>query len=166
MHHTVLDTTLCGEQAQLTAVDLLTYATADDMPKRFLHAAAEDIAPFIKDVREGTLAHVAAYGIGFLHEGLSAKEHAAILALHSSGALQVSPPSVLPRAFCTLPCCTLCLHVLDRGAVCLALQALSFDALILAPIRMLRLTPQELLVLCLYTYTYAYVPMHSYACRS
>jgi len=78
-----------AKQAQLTAVDVLTYATADDMPKRFLHASAEDIAPFIKDIKEGTLAHVAAYGIGFLHEGLSAKEQAAILALHSSGALQV-----------------------------------------------------------------------------
>jgi len=78
-----------AKQAVLTAVDMLTYATADDSPQRFLHASAEDIAPFVKDVNEGTLQHVLAYGIGFLHEGLSAAEQQAVLALHESGAVQV-----------------------------------------------------------------------------
>ena len=63
-----------AKQALLTAVDLLTYATADDNPKRFLHAGADDVAPFLKKMSEGTLQHVAAYGIGFLHEGLGPAE--------------------------------------------------------------------------------------------
>jgi len=78
-----------AKQALLTAVDMLTYATADDSPKRFLHAGVEDIAPFLKKMSEGTLQHVAAYGIGFLHEGLTPVEQQAVLALHASGALQV-----------------------------------------------------------------------------
>ena len=76
-------------QVQLTAVDMLTYATADDAPRRFLHASAEDIAPFVSVLKEGALAHTVAYGIAFLHEGLSEAEQKAVLALHASGAVQV-----------------------------------------------------------------------------
>ena len=76
-------------QVQLTAVDMLTYATADDAPRRFLHASAEDIAPFVAVLKEGALAHTVAYGIAFLHEGLSEAEQKAVLALHASGAVQV-----------------------------------------------------------------------------
>ena len=68
---------------------MLTYATADDAPRRFLHASAEDIAPFVAVLKEGALAHTVAYGIAFLHEGLSEAEQKAVLALHASGAVQV-----------------------------------------------------------------------------
>ena len=54
-----------------------------------MHGAPEDVAPFLRQLKEGALAHVAAYGIGFLHEGLGAEEQAAVLALHAAGALQV-----------------------------------------------------------------------------
>merc|ERR1719246_430880 len=66
-----------AKQAQLTAVDLLTFATADD------------IAPFLLRIKEGALAHTIAYGIAFLHEGLSADEQRAVCELHASGAVQV-----------------------------------------------------------------------------
>ena len=46
-----------AKQAQLTAVDLLTFATADDNPRRFLHASPDDIAPFLLRIKEGALAH-------------------------------------------------------------------------------------------------------------
>ena len=78
-----------AKQAQLTAVDLLTYATADDDPKRFLHAEADDVAPFLRKIKEGALAHTIAYGIAFLHEGLGADEQRAVCELHASGAVQV-----------------------------------------------------------------------------
>ena len=42
-----------AKQAQLTAVDLLTFAMADDEPRRFLHAAPDDIAPFLLRIKEG-----------------------------------------------------------------------------------------------------------------
>merc|ERR1719149_301933 len=78
-----------AKQAQLTAVDLLTFATADDNPRRFLHASPDDIAPFLLRIKEGALAHTIAYGIAFLHEGLSADEQRAVCELHASGAVQV-----------------------------------------------------------------------------
>ena len=78
-----------AKQAELTAVDLLTYATADDTPKRFLHANAEDVAPFLRVIKAAALQHTVAYGIGFLHEGLSAEEQRAVCELHASGAIQV-----------------------------------------------------------------------------
>ena len=42
-----------AKHAQLTAVDLLTFAMADDEPRRFLHAAPDDIAPFLLRIKEG-----------------------------------------------------------------------------------------------------------------
>ena len=50
-----------AKQAKLTAVDLLTFATADDDPKRFLHAEADDIAPFLSKIKDDALAHTIAY---------------------------------------------------------------------------------------------------------
>ena len=41
----------CPQQAQLLAIDLLTYATADDTPQRFLHAEPEDIAPHARHLK-------------------------------------------------------------------------------------------------------------------
>ncbi|EOD12464.1 hypothetical protein EMIHUDRAFT_422149 [Emiliania huxleyi CCMP1516] len=78
-----------AKQAQLTAIDLLTYATADDVPQRFLHAAPEDIAPFAKHLKEPALLEMVSNGIAFLHEGLGAEEQRAVCALHESGAVQV-----------------------------------------------------------------------------
>lgn len=86
-----------AKQAQLTAIDLLTYATADDNPQRFLHAAPEDIAPFAKHLKEPALLEMVANGIGFLHEGLAQAERDAVCALHESGALQVQAGSSQPR---------------------------------------------------------------------
>ena len=60
-----------AKQAQLTAVDLLTFATADDNPHRFLHASPDDIAPFLLRIKEGALAHTIAYGIAFHRTGRS-----------------------------------------------------------------------------------------------
>ena len=78
-----------AKQAQLTAVDMLTFATADEAPRRFLHADADDVAPFLARIKDPALSHTVAYGIGFLHEGLGADEISAVKALFSSGAIQV-----------------------------------------------------------------------------
>jgi len=78
-----------AKQAQLSAVDLLTYATADDQPYRFLHATADDVAPFLARMVDPALQHTVAYGIGFLHEGLKDAEATAVRQLYASGALQV-----------------------------------------------------------------------------
>ena len=86
-----------AKQAQLTAVDLLTFATGEGEPRRFLHAEAEDVAPFAARISDAALSHTIAYGIGFLHDGLSADEQRAVRALHASGAVQVL---VVVHSFC------------------------------------------------------------------
>jgi pre-mRNA-splicing helicase BRR2 len=77
------------KQAQLTAVDLLTFASANGVPCRFLHSAPEDVAPFLACIRDPALSHTIAYGIGFLHSGLGVDETRAVKALYASGAIQV-----------------------------------------------------------------------------
>ena len=77
------------KQAQLTAVDLLAFATANGVPRRFLHSAPEDMAPFLARIRDPALSHTIAYGIGFLHSGLGVDETRAVKTLYASGAIQV-----------------------------------------------------------------------------
>eukprot|EP00959_Pyramimonas_sp_CCMP1952_P213893 4475482-Pyramimonas_sp.AAC.2 len=60
------------KHARLTALDLLTYAAADGQPRRFLHCAEEDLAPFVARLREPALKHAVAFGVAFLHEGTHA----------------------------------------------------------------------------------------------
>ena len=75
-----------AKQAQLTAVDLLTYASADNAPNRFMHATADDLAPFLAKIKSKALEHTLAYGIGFLHR-LRDEEQKAVKALRASGAI-------------------------------------------------------------------------------
>ena len=78
-----------AKQAQLTAVDMLTFATSDGDARRFLHAEADDVAPFLARIRDPALSHTLAYGIGFLHDGLGADELSAVKALYATGAIQL-----------------------------------------------------------------------------
>jgi hypothetical protein len=41
------------KQTRLTAIDLLTYAAADNQPDRFLHAEQEDIQTFLAKIQVG-----------------------------------------------------------------------------------------------------------------
>ena len=77
------------KQAQLTAIDMLGYASSDGDEKRFLHAEADDIAPFLVKIKDKALMHTLCYGIGFLHEGLGPEEVKAVKALYASGAIQL-----------------------------------------------------------------------------
>ncbi|KAL1529400.1 hypothetical protein AB1Y20_000349 [Prymnesium parvum] len=78
-----------AKQAELIAVDMFTYANADEAPKRFLHGSPDDMAPFFRVIKNPVLKTAVEYGIAFLHEGLSTEERRAVTALHSSGAIQV-----------------------------------------------------------------------------
>ena len=77
------------KHAKLAALDLLTFASAEGTPQRFLHAAPEDLAPFLAAVRDPAVAHALSYGIALLHEGLGEAERAAVEALFESGAAGV-----------------------------------------------------------------------------
>ena len=95
-----------AKQAQLTAVDLLTFASSDDAPRRFLHAEADDVAPFLAKVKDPALSHTLAYGIGFLHEGLAAEEIVATKALCMLSPIEqetLGPTRLLSRLKFSLP---------------------------------------------------------------
>jgi pre-mRNA-splicing helicase BRR2 len=77
------------KHAKLAALDLLTFASAEGTPQRFLHAAPEDLAPFLAAVRDPAVAHALSYGVALLHEGLGEAERAAVEALFESGAAGV-----------------------------------------------------------------------------
>jgi len=77
------------KHAKLAALDLLTLASAEGAPQRFLHAAEEDLAPFLAAVRDPSVRHALSYGVALLHEGLGEGERAAVEALFESGAAGV-----------------------------------------------------------------------------
>jgi pre-mRNA-splicing helicase BRR2 len=77
------------KQTRLTAADLITFASGDDKPKRFLNASEEDLEPFLKQVKDKTLKHTLAYGVAIYHEGLSAKERSVVQTLFRTEAIQL-----------------------------------------------------------------------------
>ncbi|VDK22215.1 unnamed protein product [Anisakis simplex] len=86
-------------QSRSTAVDMLTMAHADSQPKRFLHINPTEptFVKMIEAVQDKTLKETLACGVGFLHEGTSAKDMAIVEQLFQSGAVQVC---IVPRTMC------------------------------------------------------------------
>ena len=105
------------KQTRLTAIDLLTYAAADNDSKRFLHADVEDIQvnnqlrtisnefafiitnlqAFVDKINDKTLKECISDGVGYLHEGLCAEDKSIVESLFDSGAIQVI---VVARSLC------------------------------------------------------------------
>ena len=85
------------KQTRLTAIDLLTFAAADNDSKRFLHADSEDIQAFVDKITDKTLKECISDGVGYLHEGLSAEDKSIVESLFDSGAIQVI---VVARSLC------------------------------------------------------------------
>ncbi len=87
------------KQAQLCAIDVVTFAGADGRGESFLHAGV-DSARHITDtltacgVRDGALLHTASFGVGYLHEGMTAAERRAVEELYTTGYLGVLVVSV------------------------------------------------------------------------
>ncbi|XP_078355159.1 U5 small nuclear ribonucleoprotein 200 kDa helicase-like, partial [Oculina patagonica] len=76
-------------QTKLTALDLLTFSGAENDAQRFLHCTEEDLQPFVKRLNDKTLKETVAYGVAYLHEGLSESETKIVEQLFNSGAIQV-----------------------------------------------------------------------------
>ncbi|KAK9891555.1 hypothetical protein WA026_015516 [Henosepilachna vigintioctopunctata] len=85
------------KQARITAVDLLTIASAEGQPNRFFHAEEEDIKPFIDRMSDKTLRETLSQGVAYMHEGLSASDLRLVEQLFDSGAVQVA---VITRDLC------------------------------------------------------------------
>ena len=70
------------KHSKMTALDLVTYASADGSEKsQFLHCKEEYLAPFLEKIREKGLADALRQGVGFLHEGLSEAEQEIVVQL-------------------------------------------------------------------------------------
>lgn len=85
------------KQSKITALDLLSFCGAENQSQRFLHCTEEDLQPHLKRIQEKTLKETLAYGVGYLHEGLSDIEVKVVEQLFSSGAVQVM---VVSRTLC------------------------------------------------------------------
>ncbi|KAJ1698273.1 hypothetical protein LUZ63_006785 [Rhynchospora breviuscula] len=85
------------KHARLTAADLCAYAFAEHGDREdkqkyhspFLLWSKDEMQPFIDQVREETLQHALADGVGYLHEGLTELEQEIVIGLFLSGRIQV-----------------------------------------------------------------------------
>ncbi|KAK6913571.1 DEAD/DEAH box helicase domain [Dillenia turbinata] len=78
------------KHAQLTAVDLMTYSGADSGEKPiFLPREPEELAPFVDKIKDSMLKATLQYGVGYLHEGLTAMDQEVVSHLFEAGWIQV-----------------------------------------------------------------------------
>ncbi|KAL7083867.1 hypothetical protein ACP275_14G188400 [Erythranthe tilingii] len=78
------------KHARLTAVDLMTYSSADNEQKPlFLLGSAEEMEPFVANINEPMLKETIQFGVGYLHEGLSSSDQDIVKTLFETGWIQV-----------------------------------------------------------------------------
>ena len=95
------------KQSQLTAIDLITYASASGHPDRFLGSAVREennedaddgmaestretrMTEMLGTINEPALAQTLAHGVGFLHRGLTLRDQRRVQALYQDGIIQV-----------------------------------------------------------------------------
>ncbi|KAL7126329.1 hypothetical protein ABFS83_14G178900 [Erythranthe nasuta] len=78
------------KHARLTAVDLMTYSSADNEQKPlFLLGSAEEMEPFVANIKEPMLKETIQFGVGYLHEGLSSSDQDIVKTLFETGWIQV-----------------------------------------------------------------------------
>ncbi|XP_070541263.1 U5 small nuclear ribonucleoprotein 200 kDa helicase-like [Ptychodera flava] len=77
------------KQTRLTAIDLLTYCSADEQESRFLHCHKDDLEGHLSRVSDETLKEMLENGIAYLHEGLTEVEKKVVEQLFMAGAIQV-----------------------------------------------------------------------------
>eukprot|EP00923_Selenidium_pygospionis_P000890 GHVN01001382.1.p1 GENE.GHVN01001382.1~~GHVN01001382.1.p1 ORF type:complete len:2211 (-),score=363.43 GHVN01001382.1:2249-8881(-) len=77
------------KQARLTSIELVLQLAADDTPSKFLHTSVEDVDKVANMVKEKALGDALRGGVGFIHEGYTPAEAAAVQSLYTSGLIQV-----------------------------------------------------------------------------
>ncbi|CAF1188389.1 unnamed protein product [Adineta steineri] len=75
--------------SRMTAIDILTFAAAEQKQDRFLHITTAEIEPFTKELEDQTLKETVLRGVAYLHEGLNHKDRTIVEELYTAGALQV-----------------------------------------------------------------------------
>jgi len=77
------------KQTGRTAVELMSFAAAEEDPKKFLHADEKDIKDYLSQIKNQTLKHTLSHGIGFLHTGLTDTEKNIVKELYNAEAVQI-----------------------------------------------------------------------------
>lgn len=78
------------KHARLTAVDLMTYSSVDsDQKPLFLLQSADELEPFVANIREPMLKETIQFGVGYLHEGLCSTDQDIVKTLFETGWIQV-----------------------------------------------------------------------------
>ena len=77
------------KHAKLAALDLLTFASADGKPNKFLACDADDIAPHLERITDPAVRHALGFGVALLHESLPAEERDVVERVFNSGAASV-----------------------------------------------------------------------------
>ncbi|XP_008218414.1 PREDICTED: DExH-box ATP-dependent RNA helicase DExH12-like [Prunus mume] len=78
------------KHVRLTAIDLMTYSTADGGEKSsFLLRPVEDIEPFVERISDEILRGTLRNGVGYLHEGLTSLDQEVVSQLFEAGWIQV-----------------------------------------------------------------------------
>lgn len=89
------------KQAQLSAIDIMTFAAASGKPNRFLRIEAGEFAPLLASrnwiVKEPALADTLSRGVGFLHSGLTKSDRHIVEELYRNGVIGVL---VCPHGMC------------------------------------------------------------------
>jgi pre-mRNA-splicing helicase BRR2 len=82
---------------RLTAMDLMTYSSAESGEKSFLLQPTKDLEPFINKISDEMLKVTLREGVGYLHEGLNNLDHDIVTELFKAGWIQVC---VLSSSMC------------------------------------------------------------------
>ncbi|KAL0296226.1 UNVERIFIED_CONTAM: DExH-box ATP-dependent RNA helicase DExH12 [Sesamum radiatum] len=78
------------EACPSTAVDLMTYSSVDSEQKPlFLLQSAEELEPFVANIKEPMLKETIQFGVGYLHEGLSSTDQDIVKHFFETGWIQV-----------------------------------------------------------------------------
>jgi len=77
------------KQAARVSVEMINFASAEEDPKRYLHADEKDIQDYLSQITNDTLRSTLASGVGFLHTGLTEKEKSIVMDLYNAEAIQI-----------------------------------------------------------------------------
>ncbi|GIL81339.1 hypothetical protein Vretifemale_10405, partial [Volvox reticuliferus] len=76
-------------QTRLTALDLITYAVADERPQQFLRMPESELETCLAGVKDAALRHCLQFGIGLHHAGLADRDRALVERLFVECKIQV-----------------------------------------------------------------------------
>lgn len=76
-------------QTRITALDLISYAAADDNPKVFLGCDESYVEAIAEGIQDEALRHTITFGIGLHHAGLNAHDRDIVERMYLSGEIRV-----------------------------------------------------------------------------